>query len=57
MESFETQFTHGTVSITEAVGIIDTYKRIVENHIETRYSLLSAQNEKIQLLGLLGPYK
>ena len=57
VDSFEKQFLSGNASIVEAVGIIDTYKRIVCNRIETRYALLTAQREKVQLLGLLGPYE
>lgn len=57
VDSFEKQFLSGSASIVEAVGIIDTYKRIVRNRIETRFALLSAQREKVQLLGLLGPYE
>lgn len=56
VENFEDQFLGGSANIIEAVGIIDTYKRIVRNKIETRFALLSAQREKVQLLGLLGPY-
>jgi len=57
VDDFEKQFLGGAVGIVEAVGIIDTYKRIVRSQIESRFNLLSAQREKVQFLGLLGPYK
>lgn len=56
IDSFEEQFLGGGASITQAVGIIDTYRRIVRNKVDIRFALLSAQREKVQLLGLLGPY-
>jgi len=56
VDEFDEQFLAGAVGMVEAVGIIDTYKRIYRSKIELNYSLLSAQREKVQLLGLLGPY-
>lgn len=56
VDGFEEQFLGGAVTIVEAVGIIDTYRRIVRSQVETRFALLSAQREKVQLLGLFGPY-
>ena len=57
VDDFERQFLGGAVGIVEAVGIVDTYRRIARSQIESRFNLLSAQQEKVQFLGLLGPYK
>lgn len=56
IENFEDYFLGGAAGIVEAVGIIDSYHRIQQSEIDSRYRLLEAETEKAQLLGVLGPY-
>ena len=57
VDGFRAQFLGGSSNIIEAVSIIDTFSRIARNALDIRFRLLSTQREKVELLGLLGPFE
>ena len=55
VESFEEKFLSGTVSLEEAVSVLETYKRSKTNLVQTRNDIFAAQVEIARTNGQLVP--
>lgn len=56
-DEFQKQFLAGAVGIVEAVSVLETYKQVRRQQVEIEYSIFSAELERAQILGLLGPFE